>query len=134
MNNSLTRIDDDLLEKIRVYSEIESKTQTDFLNDLLAGALENHMLMRSGGAIFTIPNPQNYCIDKAAAKDALEIMKAAAKGISKVNANLPFSLFTIIAYFEQRLFIDDSEAINGFKTNLMLDCTQSDNVTENTNV
>ena len=133
--NTITsiRIDSDLLDKIRVYSEIEKTSQTDFINNLLSDGLENYFLQRSGGAVLTLPNPQHYVIDKEKAKEVLSILCAAADSIHQLNANLPIPLFAILAFFEQRLFYELPEDVDRFKNNLILDCTQCDKVIDNTN-
>lgn len=133
--NTITsiRIDSELLEKIRVYSEIENCSQTDFINELLADGLEKYFLQRSGGAVLTLPNPQNYVIDAAKAKDALSVISAAADTIHNMNANLPIPLFAILAYFEQRLFYGLPEDAEQFKQNLILDSTRSEEIAENIN-
>ena len=131
--NTITsiRIDSELLEKIKVYSEIENCSQTDFINELVADGLEKYFLQRSGGAVLTLPNPQNYVIDTDKAKEALSILCAAADSIHKLHSNLPIPLFAILAYFEQRLFYELPEDAERFKNNLVLDCTQSEKIAEN---
>lgn len=133
--NTITsiRIDSELLEKIKVYSEIENCSQTDFINELVADGLEKYFLQRSGGAVFTLPNPQNYVIEEEKAKEALSILCTAADSIHRLNANLPIPLFAILAYFEQRLFYELPEDAERFKNNLVLDCTQSEKIAENIN-
>lgn len=133
--NTITsiRMDSELLGIIKVYSEIENCSQTDFINELLADGLEKYFLQRSGGAVLTLPNPQNYVIDAAKAKDALSILSAAADTIHNINANLPIPLFAILAYFQQRLFYELPEDAEQFKQNLILDSTRSDEIAKNMN-
>ena len=128
------RIDSELLDKIKVYSEIENTSQTDFINDLLSDALEKYFLQRSGGAVLTLPNPQKYIIDDLEAKEALAILNVAADSIHQLDVNLPIPLYPILAFFEQRLLYELPEDVERFKQNLILDCTQCDKIAkENTN-
>lgn len=126
--NTITsiRINSDLLEKIKMYSEIEGCTQTDFINDLVSDGLDQYLLQRSGGAVLTLPNPQNYSIDSDKARSALSILCAAAESIHNMNANLPLPLFAVLAFYEQRLFHELPEDAERFRNNLILDCTQCD--------
>ena len=133
--NTITtiRIDSELLEKIKTYSEIAGCSQTDFINALVTDAFEKYIIQRSGGAILTLPNPQNYSIDADKAHAALSVLCDAAASINKLNANLPIPLFAILAFFEQRLFYEPPEIKEHFKMNLIIDSTQGEPLAENTN-
>ncbi len=127
------RIDSCLLDKIKVYSEIENTSQTDFINTLLSDGLEKYFLQRSGGAVLTLPNPQNYVIDDLEIKEALSILCAAADRIHRLDINLPIPLYAILAFFEQRLIRELPEDVERFKNNTILDCMQCDKIAkENT--
>ena len=127
------RIDTEILAKIKMYSEIEGKTQTDFLGELLEESLESYFLKRSGGMVLTIPNPQNFIVDLEKAKEVLSILASAADDIRRLNANIPVPLYGILAYLEQRLFYELPEDVEQFRKNLILDCTHGEEIAENKN-
>lgn len=129
-----TRIDSELLDKIKIYSEIENTSQTDFINDLLSDALETYFLKRSGGAVFTIPNPQKYHIDWVEATEAISHLVVTADTIHRLNVYLPIPLYAIIAFLEQRLWHELPEDVERFRNNMIFDCTQCEKIAkENTN-
>lgn len=127
------RIDSELLEKIKTYSEIENSSQTDFINELLSDGYKKYMLLRSGGAVFSLPNPQNFAIDAGKAKEVLSILSAAAVSIHNLNANFPIPLFAILAYYEQRIINELPEDVETFRQNLILDSTRSERIANYTN-
>lgn len=131
--NTITsiRIDSELMDTIKIYSEIENVSQTDFINELISDGLENYFLQRSGGAVFTLPNPCNFVIEEDSAKEALTILCDAANEIHDLRSNLPVPLFAMFAFFEQRLFYELPEDREMFKRNLILDSTRSDKTAEN---
>ena len=135
MNNKYTtiRINEDTLETIRTYSEVEDKSMTDFLNDLLTEALDEYFLKRSGGAVMTIPNPQIEQFNSDDYRDALNILAEAAAKIGAMNVHITPLLHNLLMYFNQRLFFELPEDVERFKNNLVLDSTQCDAITKNTN-
>ena len=127
MNRITTiRIDEGLLEKVKVYAEIKKISQTDLINELLSDALDQMILERSGAALLTIPNPQLFSIDRKKADDVLDILANTAKSIYDVNANIPLPIYAIFAFLEQRLIYDSPEKVAKFKQNMLLDGTLSE--------
>ena len=127
------RIDEEILEKIKTYSEIKKVSQTDLINELLTDALNQLILQRSGAAMFTIPNPQHFSVDQAKTDEVLDILANAAKSIHDSYANIPIPIYGILAFLEQRLKFDLPEEIEAFKQNMILDGTLSENLAENKN-
>ena len=122
------RIDEEILEKIKTYSEIKKVSQTDLINELLADALNQFILQRSGAAMFTIPNPQHFSVDQARTDEVLDILATAAKSIHDIYANIPVPLYGILAFLEQRLKYDSPDEIMTYKQNMILDSTLSENL------
>lgn len=121
-SNSL-KLSKDLLEDIRVYSEIEKVTMSDFAEDLLKNALSEHMLIRSGGAIMTIINP---CIESGSFDDYKQAIDALSVVMAKIypkgNCIVPL-INNLIAYYTQRIYYSTPEDIATFKKNLVIDGT-----------
>ena len=127
MNRITTiRIDEGLLEKVKVYAEIKKISQTDLINELLSDAMDQMILERSGAALLTIPNPQLFSVDRKKVDDVKDILINAAKAIYEVNANIPLPIYGILAFLEQRLDFDSPEEIEKFKQNMVLDGTLSE--------
>lgn len=117
--NKQTTINENILETIKTYAEIENKTQVDFTNELLTSALRQYFLKRSGGAVFTVPNPQLYNIETPEGKSAVaESMELAIK-FSKNNIHV--GLGAISNFLETRLFIDTESERKKFRENIELD-------------
>ena len=136
MSNIVTtiRIDEDLLEKVKAYSEIENKSQTDFINGLLTESFKNYLLQRHGGAVLTLPNPQIYSIDQDKAEKALEIVEDAFRQLRGMNINYQIPFYNILSFFEQRIFYELPEDVEKFKQNMIIDgtCTHSEGIAEDT--
>ena len=134
-NNKITtiRIDEDILETIRTYSEIENESQTDFINSLLESALSEYFIQRSGGAVMTIPNPQLFNNDVERYENALQLISEATIRIGSFGSDLIPLLHNILAFYSQRLFADTPEDVEKFKKNHVLDSTQCDTVAKNNN-
>lgn len=130
MSKVTTNICDDLFEKIKVYAEVNNISQTDLINKLLTDGLEQMILERSGAAMFTIPNPQLFSVDRKRAEDVLSILIDAAKQIYEVNANIPLPIFSIFTFLEQRLIYDLPEERKKFKQNMIIDGTLSETLAE----
>ncbi len=127
MNRITTiRIDEGLLEKVKVYAEIKKISQTDLINELLSDAMDQMILERSGAALLTIPNPQLFSVDRKKIDDVKDILINAAKAIYEVNANIPLPIYGILAFLEQRIDFDTPEEIAKFKQNMVLDGTLSE--------
>ena len=135
-NNIVTtiRMDESLMEMVKIYSEIEDKSQTDFINDLLKAAFDNYFNLRSGDGLLKLPNPQRFDIDEEKAEAALEILHNAFKALRKLHINYAVPEHGILAFFEQRLFYELPEDREQFEKNMILDCTQGETFAEIKNV
>ena len=131
MNKITTiRIDEDLLDKVKAYSELNGVSQTDLINKLLSDGLDQMILERSGAALFTIPNPQLSALTSKEAEDALDFLTTTAKNFHDMRCNIPVPFYGILAYLEQRLIYDLPEERKKFKQNMVMDGTLSETLAE----
>lgn len=122
MESEVVRISADLVDTIRIYAEAENKAFSDMASDLLADALNKYFIERSGGAFLTLPNPQfNSELDKKKAEEFVVILNEAAAKLRELNTGISFPLERIAAFFEYRLFLDEPEQINTFRSNMLMD-------------
>ena len=116
------------LETINLLSERAGQSQTDFINELLCNALTYYHLIQTGGLILTIPNVQFYHIDKEKALDCIEKVTHISKTCTQ--ANIPNGFMAYAEYLKARLFADNQERVDFFKSNLEMrtsaNSTQSD--------
>lgn len=124
--HKMIELNDSLYKKIVLYSEIENKTPSDFINDLILDSMNKYLLMRSGGAVLTIPNPQNFVIDKKIGEKALSILRSTANEILELKVDVPIPMFAMLNFLEQRLFYELPEDEEMFKKNMMFDCTHGE--------
>lgn len=124
------RIEDDLCEKIKVYAELEHKSQAQFVNELIETAFYDYLLLRSGGMVAKMPNPQNMIVklDEAEVKECTLGIKAIGNKFNKANLNI--GLNSIANYIETRLLIDDENIRMMFQENLKKDSDISVHVLE----
>ena len=135
MSNTVTtiRIDEDVLETIKAYAEVENDTMTGFLNRLLKDALSEYFLERSGGAVMRLPNPQLDQVDVKRYEEALELLSVATVKISSMGISMIPLLHNALAFYSQRLFADLPDEVERFKKNLIVDSTQCEEIAKNTN-
>lgn len=117
--NKQTTINEDILNVIRIYAEIENKTQVDFTNELLSDALRVYFLKRSGGEIFTVSNPQSFDIDPQEAKTIIAEMMELAIKMSKNHIYV--GIGAIANYLETRLFVNTESERKMYEQNNKLD-------------
>lgn len=134
MNKITTiRIDEDLLDKVKVYSELKGVSQTDLINKLLTDGLDQMILERSGAAMFTIPNPQLSALTSKEAEDVLDFLTTTAKSFHDMRCNIPVPFYGILGFLEQRLIYDLPEERKKFKQNMVMDGTLSETLAEDNN-
>ena len=126
--NISVQLNADTLEKINLLAESNNQSQSDFINELLANALNQFLLVQTGGLILTVPNPQFYHIEKESALACIEDIIRSSKACNQ--ANIPNGLLAFAEYLKARLFADSQERKEFFKNNLEMrtraDSTQSD--------
>lgn len=116
--NITIQLDADVLQKLNLYAELDKKSQSEFISELLDSALNNYFLLLTGGMVLTIPNPQFYHINKYDAYEKLALIHHVADECNM--ANIPSGLYALENYFKARI-IEDSEAQRQlFKNNLEL--------------
>ncbi|MBP3339405.1 MAG: hypothetical protein J6L69_08380 [Lachnospiraceae bacterium] len=113
--NITIKLDEDLIEDMKVYAEAEGKTQVDFMNEIFADALTSYRVKKSGGAVFTVPNPQFYHITEADAKKAVEDCMNLAIKLS--NKNIHVGLGATANFLETRFFVDTPDLREKFQSN-----------------
>jgi hypothetical protein len=122
MESEVVRVGADLLNTIRIYAEIEKKSNVEMVNDLLKDALDQYFLLRSGGAVFTVPNPQFIMnMDKEKAAEFVDILNETAAKLRKLNTGNCFAIEQMIAFFEYRFFMDSEDQRNQFQKFMMMD-------------
>ena len=118
---------EDTMKMLNLYSDIEKKSVEDFKDELLQEALQNYKIMREGGVIATIPNPQISVIDEVRAKEAIATLEATAEKLLELTAGIEIPLFALVDFLEQRIFNDSEEERAKFRENLVFDSTQGGN-------
>ena len=114
--NITIQLDTDVLKKLNLYAELDHKSQSDFINELLDNALNNHFLMLTGGMVLTVPNPQFYHIDKDNALEKLLLINHVADECNSVN--IPTGIYALANYLKARIFDDSESQRELFKNNL----------------
>lgn len=114
--NITMQLDVDVLKKLNLYAELDNKSQSDFINELLDNALNNYFLMLTGGMVLTVPNPQFYHIDKSSALEKLALIKHVADECN--SANIPTGIYALTNYLKTRIFYDNESQREMFKNNL----------------
>ena len=88
------------------------------MNEIFSEALTNYRVKKSGGAIFTVPNPQFYHTTEADVKEAVEeCMNLAIKLSSK---NIHVGLGATANFLETRTFVDTPELREQFQRNIKI--------------
>ena len=132
--NKYIRISEDMLESIRIYSEVENKSMSEFADDLLKDALSEYFLKRSGGAVMTLPNPQIESPNESNYKKAIYDLGVLVTKLYPLNVSLFTPLNNLLVFYSQRLFYDLPEDKEKFMNNMVVDSTQSDSIANNTKV
>ena len=121
-------IDNEILNKIKMFADKKGQNENDFLNELIENALNNHHLVQTGGFVLTVPNPQYYHIDKENALVCISGLYEISKTCT--NANIPNGLTAYADFLKTRLFADTQERKDYFESNLEMrtsaKSTQSD--------
>ena len=122
MNKITTvRIDENILQKIKVYAEVNNISQTDLINKLLTDGLDQMILERSGAGMFTIPNPQELSITGDDFNNVRDFLATTAMRFHDMHCNIHVPFYGILGFLEQRLIYDSPEEIEKFKANKTLD-------------
>jgi len=115
--NITLQLNADVIKKLNLYAELDKKSQSDLINELLDSALNNYFLMRTGGMVLTVPNPQFYHINKDKAKAGIDQILETACYCT--HANLHTGMLAVANFMETRLFIDNESVKERFKNNLI---------------
>ena len=122
MKTESVGISSSLLDIVRIYAEIEKKSNVEMVNDLLDDALDQYFILRSGGAVFTVPNPQFIMnMDKEKAAEFVDILNETAAKLRKLNTGNCFAIEQMIAFFEYRFFMDSDDQRDHFQKFMMMD-------------
>lgn len=113
------------LEFIEKLAKEEGVTPDELKEELLEEAIEYRQIMRSGGAVFTLPNPQIYVIeDYAAADEVIDALKEAKRKIKNVQSkvgNYSIPLGDIATFLEHRIYYDKENQREEFRNNMLAD-------------
>ena len=122
MKTESVGINSDLLDIVRIYAEVEKKSNVEMVNELVEGALDRYFIERSGGAVLTLPNPQfNYCMDEKKAEEFMDILNDTAAKLQELNSGISFPLEKVVAFFEYRLYLDSLDQMKQFRRNMFMD-------------
>jgi hypothetical protein len=114
------RIDKDILENVKIYSEVEGQTQTDFINNMMKEGFKQYFAKRSGGLVMVIPNPGFLVEDSN--KDMGDNINILADAIHKMGeTSLRPIIFNLLAFYSQRLFYELNEDVDAYKINRKID-------------
>ena len=129
MGNTVTtiRIDKSILDAIKVYSEAEQKSQTDFFNELLSIGLRAYFTERSGGGVMFINNPQ-FETDKDLKKYETALLKIseAVRVTSCSGLSITPILYNMLAFYSQRLYSDTPRDREQYEKSRTVDSTHAE--------
>lgn len=115
------KIDDEILNKMRYVCGEAGISQADFIKAAINNECEKIRRERNGGAVVTLPNPQNFIFSDEEAREAVGVLSDAANKLSKINPALDFGLHNISDYATARLFKDSKKQREIFAANLYKD-------------
>lgn len=115
------KIEDEVLNKMRYMCGVAGISQSDFIKAAINNECERMRRERSGGAVVTLPNPQNFIFSESEARAAVGILSDTANELTKINPALDFGLHSISDYATARLFKDSKELREKFAINLYND-------------
>ena len=122
MKTESVGINSDLLDIVRIYAEVEKKSNVEMVNELVEDALDRYFIERSGGAVLTLPNPQfNYGVDEKKAEEFMDILNDTAAKLQELNSGISFPLEKVAAFFEYRLYLDSLDQMKQFRRNMFMD-------------
>ena len=118
--NMNIRMDSDIVDKVKIYSEIEGQTQTDFINKMMEEGLKQYFTKRSGGTVMVIPNPGFLVEDSN--KDMKDNINILADAVHKMGeTSLRPIMFNLLAFYSQRLFYELPEDVEKYERNRKID-------------
>lgn len=94
---------------INKLAKEEQTTPDELIENLIDEALEYRTIMRIGGAVMTLPNPQIFKIEPDAADEAINALRDAKSRIKKVQSkigNYSIPLGDIANFLEHKIFYD----------------------------
>lgn len=115
------RIDEEIIEKMNYFCGVASVSQAEFVASAITEACAKARFLRQGGAVITVPNPQNFQFTKENAESIFEAIHNVANYTTKVNPSLDAGLNDIVAFYSQRLFKDSDEQKEIYKINMIND-------------
>lgn len=105
------------LAKLNYYRGIRAISQSDFSAIATEEKCNNDRLLRSGGVILKIPNPNFYNLSE---EQRIEIIKTLSNCVNELNNITPYAdmgLSEILSYAQSRLLKDDKKRRNELKEN-----------------
>ena len=116
-----TRLDLDVLDKLAHYSFASGTPMADFVSAAIMEKCEKEQILRSGGMMMTIPNPQFIRHNGEQAAIVVGVLSDSAKALSDNNPGLGFGLHKIAAFAQERLYQDSDAQKKIFAKNLAED-------------
>ena len=114
------------VKDVRFFSALEGMSEEEFANLLMANAIDEYKLIKSGGIVEGIPNPQFNNVDPEHGKIFIELLRGLSRSMYENNLNIEFPLLPMIEFFATRLFKDDVATRETFKNNLRIEATQEE--------
>lgn len=105
------------LAKLNYYRGRRAISQSEFSAIAVNEKFNNERLLRSGGMILTIPNPNFYNLTE---EQRIKIIKTLSNCVNELNNITPYAdmgLSEILSYAQARLLKDDEKRRNELKEN-----------------
>ena len=119
---SVVRIDSELLDKIRIYAEIENKSMSELVSELLKNGLSYYINQRSGGATMMLKNPRILSsFDESKQEQFMNILNDAANKMQTLDSGISFPIQGIIAFYNLRFHLDTMSETKMYQFNAKLD-------------
>ena len=113
--NINVKVDERLVEKVNYYRKLDQNgemSQADFVIKALDEKCNNERIIRSGGMILKIPNPNFYELTE---EERIKIIQTLSKCVNELNSITPYAemgLIDILSHTQTRLLKDDKKRRN----------------------
>lgn len=105
--NINVKVNKELVERVNYYRTLEENgvmSQADFVIKALDEKCQRIKRLRSGGMIFSIPNPDMFIKSESQKHEILKALAECSIKLKKINPGLSFGIDEIMIYAKQHMF------------------------------